>query len=143
MSPFAEWDDLREAIAPFIGERALSLFAFSIFDEAEGLEGAAYFRELLSESGTEVDHPQVTETERLLIDWGRLVARDASAVPADVQDRFDRTFRPQLRDLLTKFAALTVATAITEQSDIEEDDGTDDDDPDDDGLDGNPVQADG
>jgi hypothetical protein len=70
----------------------------------------------------------VTETERLLIDWGRLVARDASALPADVQDRFDRTFRPQLRELLTKFAALTVATAITEQSDIEED-GPDDTEP--------------
>jgi hypothetical protein len=116
VSPFAEWDDLRDAISPFIGERALSLFAFSIFDEAEGLEGAAYFREQLAESGTVVDDPEVTETERLLIDWGRLIARDASSVPADVQDRFDRTFRPALRELLTKFAALTVATAIAQKA---------------------------
>jgi hypothetical protein len=116
VSPFAEWDGLRDAISPFIGERALSLFAFSIFDEADGLEGAAYFRELLAESGTVVDDPQVTETERLLIDWGRFIARDAGSVPADVQDNFDRTFRPQLRELLTKFAALTVATAIAQKA---------------------------
>jgi hypothetical protein len=116
VSPFPEWESLREQIAPFVGERAVSLLAFSIFDEADGFEGAAYFREALSQSGTDVDAPEVTEAEGLLIRWGRLMARDAEGVPADVDAAFERTFTPQLRELLIQFAALTVATAIAEES---------------------------
>jgi hypothetical protein len=116
VSPFPEWESVREQIAPFIGERAVALLAFAVFDEADGFEGAAYFREQLRESGTDVDAADVTEAEGLLIRWGRLVARDAEGVPADVHAAFERTFNPQLRELLVQFAALTVATATTEQS---------------------------
>ena len=115
LSPFPEWQVLREEIVPFVGERALSLLAFAVFDEADGFEGAAYFRELLSESGTDVDAPEVTEAEGLLIRWGRLFARDAEGISADVQAQFERAFNPQLRERLVRFAALTVATATTEQ----------------------------
>ena len=115
VSPFPDWERLREEISPFIGERAVSLLAFAVFDEADGFEGAAYFREALSQDGTDVDAPQVTEAEALLIRWGRLVARDPEGVPADVEEAFERTFSPQLRTLLTEFAAITVATATSER----------------------------
>jgi hypothetical protein len=115
VSPFPEWQTLREEIVPFVGERALSLLAFAVFDESDGFEGAAYFRESLRVSGTDVDAPEVTESEGLLIRWGRLFARDAEGIPADVQAEFERAFNPQLREKLVQFAALTVATATTEQ----------------------------
>jgi hypothetical protein len=115
VSPFPEWETLRQEIVPYVGERALSLLAFAVFDEADGFEGAAYFRESLRESGTDVDSPEVTETEGLLIRWGRLFARDAEGIPADVEAEFGRSFNPQLRELLVQFAALTVATASTQQ----------------------------
>jgi len=115
VSPFPEWETLREEIVPYVGERALSLLAFAVFDEADGFEGAAYFRESLRASGTDVDSPDVTESEGLLIRWGRLFARDAEGIPADVQGDFERAFNPQLRELLVEFAALTVATATTQQ----------------------------
>jgi hypothetical protein len=113
VSPFGAWQRLRDELAPFLGERAVSLFAFSIFDEADGFEGAAYFRAELGAAGDDVDHPQVTETERLLIDWGRLVASDPSGVEAR-RAEFERAFNPALRRLLIEFAALTIATAIVE-----------------------------
>jgi hypothetical protein len=116
VSPFPEWDTLRDEIAPFIGERAMSLLAFAVFDEADGFEGAAYFRERLRESGTDVDAPDVTEAEGLLLRWGRLFARDAEGVPADIEGDFERTFNAPLRKHLVQFAALTVATAATENS---------------------------
>jgi hypothetical protein len=115
VSPFPEWETLREQIVPYVGERAVSLLAFAVFDEADGFEGAAYFRESLRESGTDVDSPEVTESEGLLIRWGRLFARDAEGISADVEGDFERTFNPQLRELLVQFAALTVATATTQQ----------------------------
>jgi hypothetical protein len=115
VSPFPEWESLREEITPFVGERALSLLAFAIFDEADGFEGAAYFRESLRASGTDVDSPEVTESEALLIRWGRLFARDSEGIPADVQAEFERVFNPQLRANLVEFAALTVATVTTQR----------------------------
>jgi hypothetical protein len=115
VSPFPEWETLREQIVPYVGERALSLLAFAVFDEADGFEGAAYFRESLRESGTDVDLPEVTESEGLLIRWGRLFARDSEGIPADVQAQFERGFNPQLRELLVQFAALSVATAKAQQ----------------------------
>jgi hypothetical protein len=115
VSPFPEWEALREQIVPYVGERALSLLAFAVFDEADGFEGAAYFRESLRESGTDVDSPEVTESEGLLIRWGRLFARDSEGIPADVEAEFERVFRPALRELLVEFAALSVATAKTQQ----------------------------
>jgi hypothetical protein len=115
ISPFPEWQMLREEIIPFIGERALSLLAFAVFDEADGFEGAAYFREVLRQSGTNVDDAHVTESEGLLIRWGRLFARDSEGIPADVVAEFERVFNPQLRDRLVQFAALTAETATTQQ----------------------------
>lgn len=115
ISPFPEWQRLREEIVPYVGERALSLLAFAVFDESDGFEGAAYFRESLRVSGTDVDAPEVTESEGLLIRWGRLFARDSEGISADVQAEFERAFNPQLRAKLVQFAALTVATASTEQ----------------------------
>jgi hypothetical protein len=115
VSPFPEWETLREEIVPFVGERALELLAFAVFDEADGFEGAAYFRESLRASGTDVDAPQVTESEGLLIRWGRLFAEDPEGIPADVQAEFERVFTPQLRGKLVQFAALTVATASAAQ----------------------------
>lgn len=115
VSPFPEWATLREEIVPYVGERALELLAFAVFDESDGFEGAAHFRESLRVSGTDVDLPEVTESEGLLIRWGRLFARDAEGIPADVQAEFERVFNPQLRAKLVQFAALTVATASAAQ----------------------------
>jgi hypothetical protein len=115
LSPFPEWGALREEIVPFVGERATSLLAFAVFDEADGFEAAAWFRESFRESGTDVDAPEVTESEALLLRWGRLFARDAEGIPADTQDEFERVFSPQLREKLVQFAALTVASAAAER----------------------------
>jgi hypothetical protein len=115
LSPFPEWETLREEIVPYVGERALFLLAFAVFDESDGFEGAAYFREALRRDGTDVDSPEVTESEGLLLRWGRLFARDSEGIPADVESEFERVFNPQLRSLLVRFAALSVATAATQR----------------------------
>jgi hypothetical protein len=114
ISPFSEWYSARDELVPFIGERAFSLFAFTVFDESGGRVGASYFRDLLTASGNNVDDPQVTETERLLIDWGRLVARDSRALEPKWRNQFESTFKPALQELLVRFAALTIATSVTQ-----------------------------
>lgn len=114
ISPFDEWYALSEELVPFIGERAYSLFAHAVFDECGATSAAAYFRDQLTATGTDVDDPQVTETERLLIDWGRLLARDANALTEEWRTRFDAAFSPALRVSLIRFAALCIATAVVD-----------------------------
>ena len=59
--------------------------------------------------GDDPDHPQVTETEQLLIDWGRLVVRAPHDISAEFYARLERAFAPELRAALLRFAAQIVA----------------------------------
>jgi hypothetical protein len=113
ISPFAEWYTLRDELVPLIGERVFSLFALAICEESGGAAAAAHFRQLLVDSGNDVADPQVTETERLLIDFGRRIARDPRGIAAD-RSRFERATSPRLRVLLVQFAALMIATNIVD-----------------------------
>lgn len=114
ISPFDEWYALSEELVPFIGERAYSLFAHAVFDESGHASAAEYFRGELTAAGTDVDDPQVTETERLLIDWGRQVARDAGGLDVTWRTRFETAFNPALRSAIIRFAALCIATSVVD-----------------------------
>jgi hypothetical protein len=109
---YMQWYTLRDELVPFIGERAVSLFSYAISDENDCLVCSVFFRRILIDNGEDPDHPQVTEAEQLLIDWGRLIAKRPDAIPAEVYDRLEATFNPQLRVLLVAFAGQMVATNL-------------------------------
>lgn len=103
------WHDLRDEIAPWIGERAVTLFSYAISHENECPASTRYFRDILIEAGDDPDHPQVTETEQLLIDWGRLIVRSPRDIPDEFYARLEGAFSPQRRLALLSFAARVVA----------------------------------
>lgn len=103
---------LRDAVVPYIGERAVSLFSYAISDENDCLVSSVFFRRKLIDNGEDPDRPQVTETEQLLIDWGRLIASDPSNIPAEFHARLEAAFQPQLRQLLIALAGQVVATNL-------------------------------
>ena len=109
---YMEAHTLRDALVPYIGERAVSLFCYAISDENDCLICSVFFRRALIENGEDPDNPQVTEAEQLLIDWGRLIAKDPSGIPDEFYARLERAFNPQLRVLLLAFAGQMVATNI-------------------------------
>ncbi|PZQ91741.1 MAG: hypothetical protein DI534_01920 [Leifsonia xyli] len=109
---YAGWGRLKDELEPFIGERAVALFAYAISDAADCRLGAATFRRILIESGDTPDAPQVTETERLLLDWGRMIATDPNGIPEEFRARLERAFSPQLRLILVAFAGQTVAMNV-------------------------------
>lgn len=96
----AGWLALGDELAPFIGERAFLFFAWAVCDASGSRAGSDYFRAALVKSGNDPENPQVTETEQLLMDWGRLAPNDE--ITDDLRLRFERAFRPQLRDLLNR-----------------------------------------
>lgn len=105
----ASWHALKDDVEPYIGERAVSLFCYAVSEAAGGAEPAAYFRRVLVESGDDPDAPVVTETEQLLLAWGRLIASTPHAIPADVSARVEAAFSPALRMLLVAFAGQVIA----------------------------------
>jgi len=106
------WYTLRDELEPFIGERAVLLFAYAISDANGCRVCAASFRRVLVEAGDHPDSPEVTETERLLLDWGRLLATDPNGIPAEFSSRLELAFSPKLRLMLVAFAGQTVAMNV-------------------------------
>jgi len=109
---YSEWYSLRDEIAPWIGERAVTLFAYAISDAAGSRVLAPYFRKILVDAGDDPVSPQVTEAEQRLIDWGRLIATTPHAIPAEFSTLLESTFAPERRLTLLAFAGLTVALAL-------------------------------
>lgn len=109
---YMQWYTLRDALVPFIGERAVSLFSYAISDENDCLICSVFFRKILIDNGEDPDHPNVTEAEQLLIDFGRAIARTPSAIEPEFYARLESTFNPQLRVLLVAFAGQMVATNL-------------------------------
>ncbi len=107
---YMQWYTLKDELVPYIGERAFSLFAYAISDANECLVCSVFFRRILIESGDDPDNPEVTETEQLLLDWGRMIATDPAGIPAEFRARLEEAFSPKLRVLLVAFAGQMVAT---------------------------------
>ena len=68
-----------------------------------------YFRDILTAAGDDPNHPQVTETEQLIIDWGRLIASSPRDIPEAFYARLEGAFTPARRLALLSFAARVVA----------------------------------
>lgn len=106
---FLSWYALKDDVEPYIGERAVSLFCYAVSEAAGGAGPAQHFRRILVDSGDDPDDPVVTETEELLLHWGRLIATTPHAIPADVAARVEAAFSPALRMLLVAFAGQVIA----------------------------------
>jgi hypothetical protein len=109
---YMEWYRLGDEVVPWIGERAFALFCYSISDENGCLNCSLFFRKLLIDGGDDPDNPEVTETEKLLIDWGRLIARNPHDIPDAFYARLEAAFGPERRLTLLAFAGQMVATNI-------------------------------
>lgn len=98
--------DHREELVPYLGERAVTLFAFAVADAYPAPAVASPLRRELEEEGDDPVNPQVTEAERLLIDWGRLLgAGIEDGTDEGVLRRVTETFQPRLVSLLADYAA--------------------------------------
>jgi hypothetical protein len=102
----------RDALVPFIGERAVTLFAYAMADESGALVTSVYFRRILVDSGEDPNQPQVTEAEQLLVDWGRSIARTPFVNGGEFAARVEAAFSEQLRLLLVTFAAQVIAASV-------------------------------
>lgn len=109
---YMQWYALKDELVQWIGERAFTLFCYSI-SQANGCENCAlFFRRILVDAGDDPDSPEVTEAEQLLMDWGRLLATSPHDIPTTFYADLEETFSSERRLTLLAFAGLMMATNL-------------------------------
>lgn len=108
---YARWFEVREELARLVGDRAVTLLSLAISESARAPYCTALFRREVVDAGDDPDAPQVTEVERLIIDWGHAIGSDAAAIPPELVERVEAAFKPSTRVVLAGFAGLMLAVA--------------------------------
>jgi alkylhydroperoxidase family enzyme len=106
------WYDLRAEVMPFLGERATNLFAHAISAETDCLICSTFFRRILIDAGDDPDDLRLDDRERVLVEYGRQLARDPNGVGDALYGRVAGLFDPDQIVTLTAFGGLMVATNL-------------------------------
>lgn len=107
-----EWYALFEAVKAFAGERLAIIFAHAISAETDCLICTTYMRRILIDWGENPNELTLDEKGKILVAFGRAVAREGNRVPEELYSKLAALFTPEQIVALTAFAALMVATNI-------------------------------
>jgi alkylhydroperoxidase family enzyme len=106
------WYDLRDAVVPFLGERATTLFAHAISSGTDCLVCSTFFRRMLIDAGEDPDALRLDDWERTVVAYGRQLAVDPHGVSDDLFARLAARLEPDQIVTLTAFGGLMVATNL-------------------------------
>jgi alkylhydroperoxidase family enzyme len=106
------WYSLRDTVQPFLGERLTHLFAHAVSTETACVTCATSFRRLLIQSGENPDALRLSEDERVVVEYGRQLGRDAHAVSDELYRDLARHYSPEQIVALTAFGAIMLATNV-------------------------------
>jgi alkylhydroperoxidase family enzyme len=106
------WYDLRDELAPFLGERLTTLFAHAISAGTDCLICSTFFRRLLIDAGEDPDRLRLDEWEQTVVEFGRQLAVDPHGVSDELFGRLAARLSPEHIVALTTFGGLMVATNL-------------------------------
>jgi alkylhydroperoxidase family enzyme len=109
---YMEWYTLRDQLAPFIGDRAVSLYSYAISQANHCLVCSTFFRKILTDSGEDPDNPKLSETEKLLMNFGQAIGRDPHHIPDELYEEIKKQFNTEQIVLLIAFAGIMAATNL-------------------------------
>ncbi len=112
LDAYLRWYDLHSEVVAFLGPRAAMLFAHAISTQTNCLICSTFFRRWIIQAGENPDALQLTERERILVEYGRQIARDANSVTETQYNALAREFTPAQIVALTAFAGLMIATNL-------------------------------
>jgi alkylhydroperoxidase family enzyme len=112
LSALMTWYPLRDRVAAFLGERATTLFAHAVSTQSDCLVCSTFFRRSLIEAGEKPDNLRISDRERIIVDYGRQLVRDANAVSDELYARLAVLLTPEQIVTLTAFGGLMIATNV-------------------------------
>ena len=92
-----------------IGKRAGDFFEYAISEENDCLVCSAYFSRLLEKNHIDFATFDFTDDERLLIEYGRAIARDPKHVPEDPMRLMQQTFTEEQLVVITTMGVFMIA----------------------------------
>ena len=107
-----EWFPLEETIEAFLGERAVNFFSYAISTENDCLICITYFEKILKDLNIDFETFDFTDQERVLIDYGRAIVKDANNVPSEIFDRLKEYWNEEQIVAITAFATIMIATNL-------------------------------
>jgi alkylhydroperoxidase family enzyme len=107
-----QWYALRDEVVPFLGERLTTLFAHAVSNQTDCLICSTFFRRLLAQAGEDPDQVRMDDRDKMVVDYGRQLARDPNQVSDELFSRLAALFRPEQVVALTAFGGLMIATNV-------------------------------
>lgn len=109
---YMEWYTLRDELLRFIGERAVSLYAYAISAQSDCLICSAFFRKILLEAGDDPDNPVLSAEEKLLMDFGRALSRNPHTIDESLYRALQSRFSTEQIVVLIAFGGIMAATNL-------------------------------
>ncbi len=107
-----EWFPLEETIEKFLGERAVNFFCYAISTENDCLLCGTFFAKILKDLNIDFENFDFTEEEKILIDYGRAIVRDANNVPPEIFEKMKEHWNEEQIVAITAFATIMIATNL-------------------------------
>ena len=92
-----------------VGKRAADIYEYAISDTNECMVCSLYFRDLLKREGIDIRTLEFTEEEKLLIEFGKALAKDPMHVPADLKDRMQEKYNDHDFVVITSMGIMMLA----------------------------------
>ena len=112
LSALMQWYPIHDSVAQFLGQRATTLFVHAISAQSDCLICSTFFRRILIEAGEDPDALTLSETERVLVEYGRQLTVDANRVGDELYARLAKFLSPAQIVELTAFGGLMIATNV-------------------------------
>jgi alkylhydroperoxidase family enzyme len=106
------WYSLRDTVQPFLGERLTHLFGHAVSTASDCETSSTSFRRLLIQSGENPDALQLRDDERVVVEYGRQLGRDAHGVSDELYADLARHYSVEQIVALTAFGAIMLATNV-------------------------------
>ena len=107
-----EWFPLEAEIESFLGERAVNFFCYAISTTNDCLLCSVFFKKILDDAGIDFEHFAFTDEEKVLVEYGRAIVKDANSIPPEIFDRMKGFWSEEQIVAITAFATIMIATNI-------------------------------
>jgi hypothetical protein len=109
---YMEWYTLRDLVQPFIGERGVALFCYTISTGNRCLICSLFFRKIFVDWGEDPEALRLSEDEQLLADFGAAIGSNPHGIPKEIYERLGARYTEEQRVLLVAFAGIMAATNL-------------------------------
>ncbi|HJS56100.1 MAG TPA: hypothetical protein VJ765_16225 [Chitinophagaceae bacterium] len=109
---YMQWYPLYAEVEKIIGKRMASLYAHAISFAADCPLCSTFFRKIIIDSGETPDKPELTESQKNILDFGSSIAKNKGNIADDLYNTVADSYNKREMVILTAFAGIMIATNI-------------------------------